>query len=360
MNSDDDTRDLAQLAQKIKHLGRELGFDQIGITDTNLEQEFCHFQTWLQAANHGDMKYFEKYSDLYAHPQALLPDTTRIICCAIRYPQPNQSSSHIAAFATIQDYSRHIRELLKTLVEKISHSINTEHLLKTRIFAGNAPILEKALAAKAGIGWYGKNSLILNRNLGSYFFLGEILINMPLPIDTPITASCGNCSKCIDNCPAKAITAPYHLNTNHCISYLTIEHKGPIPLELRPLIGTKIFGCDHCQQVCPWNQHKKTTTIQSTLFTPLPNFDSENLLKWFLWSESEFLENTKDSPIHRLGHERWLRNIAVALGNLGTATKDKKIYQTLHLHLNHPSLLVREHVNWAIQRTSPTIPANKR
>lgn len=343
MNLDSDNH-FTQLALEIKQLGKELGFNQVAITDINLTTEFDHLKTWLQTDFQGDMNYFTKYLDVYEHPEKLLLDTTRIICCSINYPQLGSSSQPIASFATIQDYSHYLRELLKKYVNQILILLPEA---KTRVFAGNAPILEKALAAKAGIGWYGKNSLLLNQNFGSLFFLGEILINIPLPIDKPVLGRCGNCFKCKDNCPTQAIIAPYQLNAKRCISYLTIEHKGSIPLELRPLIGTKIFGCDSCQQVCPWNNQK--TMQLSTPFTPLSALTSNNLVDWFLWSEQEFLNKTKNSPINRLGHERWLRNIAVALGNSAPC---EKIRTALQARLDHPSPLVREHVEWATQTYS--------
>lgn len=326
------------LTLTIKQLGKELGFNQVGITDIDLTTEFDHFKTWLQADYQGEMSYFVKHRDLYEHPEKLLPSTTRIICCGIEYPK---NPGSIASFAKIQDYSSYLRELLKEYVKKIVLLIPEA---KTRIFAGNAPILEKALAAKAGLGWYGKNSLLLNENSGSYFFLGEILIDIPLEVDKPVLNRCGSCFKCKALCPTQAIVAPYQLNANRCISYLTIEHKGSIPLELRPLIGTRIFGCDSCQQACPWNNLQSTKA--PTPFTPLTDLRSDNLIAWFLWEEEEFIAKTKISPIHRLGHERWLRNIAVALGNSAPCEKIRAALQT---RINHPSSLVREHVEWALQ-----------
>jgi len=335
--------DFNQLALKIKQIGKELGFDQIGITDTNITQEVVHLKTWVKSGYHGNMGYFEKHSEVYESLQKLLPSTTRVICCRINYPSSQSPDHPIASFAQIQDYSSHIRRLLKTYVVKILEK--TKLPQETRVFAGNAPILEKALAAKAGLGWYGKNSILINQDSGSYFFLGEIFTNMPLPVDKPIDDRCGNCFKCRDSCPTKAIIAPYKIDARRCIAYLTIEHKGSIPLELRPLIGTKVFGCDICQRACPWNNAIKTASNSS--FVLSEHLLSGNLVEWFLWSEQEFLDKTKDTPINRIGYERWLRNLAVALGN---SEPNKKISETLQSRLNNPSALVREHVEWAINK----------
>ena len=340
------TNVLNQLAVEIKQIGKELGFDQVGITDTNLVQENTHLKAWVESGYHGDMKYFEKYADIYEHPQKLLADTTRIICCRISYHQSQSPHHPIASFAQTQDYSFLISQLLKEYVDKITHK--TKMLQKTRVFAGNAPILEKPLAVKAGLGWYGKNSLLLSEDSGSFFFLGEIFTNIPFPIDKPVSNRCGNCVKCMEHCPTRAIVRPYILDARRCISYLTIENKGSIPLELRPLIGTKIFGCDLCQQICPWNNNRsivKSKWIQTPIISA--NAEIHNLIDWFLWDEKEFQNKTKDSPIRRVGHERWLRNIAVALGN---SPANNEILEALKIRLKHPSLLVREHVEWALTK----------
>jgi len=330
-----------QLALKIKKIGQELGFSQIGITNTNLTKETAHFEAWVGSGHHGDMKYFEKHSEVYKSPQKLLPNATRIICCRIDYPKSKIESHPIASFAQIQDYSSHIRELFKKYIDEIAKEIDAQH--EVRVFAGNAPVLEKALAAKAGLGWYGKNSVLINEDAGSYFFLGEILTDLPLPIDAPTENSCGSCFKCSKACPTNAIIAPHKLDARRCIAYLTVEHKGNIPRELRPLIGANIYGCDICQNVCPWNQ--KAGNNPSPQFKLSPDFISGDLVDWFLWDEKEFKEKTKHSPMHRLSHERWLRNIAIALGN---SPKNPRILNSLKSRLDHPSPLVREHVEWAI------------
>lgn len=338
---------LEQLALEIKQIGKELGFNHIGITDVNFTQEIPHFKTWLKSGYHGTMRYFEKHADIYEHPQKLFsPKEARVICCSISYPKAKSITHPIASFAKTQDYSSHIRQILKHYVNRISKKTNVSP--KTRIFAGNAPILEKALAAKAGLGWYGKNSILLNHNFGSYFFLGEILIDLPLPIDRPLKNRCGNCFKCQDHCPTKAILAPHKIDASRCIAYLTIEHKDSIPLELRPLMGNKVFGCDLCQQVCPWNKETHNQTI--TKFSPLNEFIENDLVRWFLWDEKEFKYKTKNSPINRIGHECWLRNISVALGNSPCSSETLK---ALKSRLNHSSSLVREHVKWALHILKP-------
>ena len=330
-----------QLALEIKKLGKELGFDQVGITDIDLSKETINFKKWLQLGFHGDMRYLERNLNSREHPEKLLPDTVRVICCSINYPKSPSPSHPLAAFAQFQDYSTYISQLLEKYAAKISALTNFPP--KMRVFSGNAPVLEKALAAKAGIGWYGKNTILNNQNSGSYFFLGEIFTDLALPIDKPILNHCGSCTKCIDKCPTKAITEPYILDARNCISYLTIEYKGIIPVHLRPLIGTRIFGCDLCQQVCPWNRFSKT---HSASFIPFAHFTSGNLAEWFLWDEKEFLNKTKDSPINRIGYERWLRNLAIALGNSPLTKENIKALQS---RLNYPSALVQEHVKWALE-----------
>lgn len=343
MNSNSNNT-FTQLALEIKQLGKELGFDQIGITDVNFDQETTYFKKWLQLGFHGSMRYLERNLNLREHPEQLLPETIRIICCSINYPQSTLSSHPLAAFALLPDYSTFVCHLLEEYVAKISSLVDSPQ--KMRVFSGNAPILEKALAAKAGIGWYGKHSILINRSAGSHFFLGEIFTNLPLPIDKPLANCCGSCTKCMDQCPTKAIVAPYQLDARNCISYLTIEYAGIIPPHLRPLIGTRVFGCDMCQHVCPWNH--SATKISNTPFTAFKKFASSNLAEWFLWDEKEFLDKTRESPIRRIGYERWLRNIAVALGN-SVPTEENR--NALRLRLAHPSALVREHVKWALVAT---------
>lgn len=336
-----------QLAIKIKQIGLELGFNKIGITDTKLDQEIHHFKNWVKANNHGEMDYFDRHFEAYQNIENLMPNTKTIICCAVRYPASKNRSQHIAAFAQLTDYSKQLRKLLKKFSTKISEECTS--LGKTRVFAGNAPILEKALATKAGIGWYGKNSILVDKNLGSYFFLGEILTTLPLPIDLPIKNCCKDCFKCKTMCPTNAIISPHKIDAKKCISYLTIEHKGSIPIELRPLIGTKIFGCDICQQACPWNKRNNLTTPNIFSLPSLNSsiFKTNDLINWFLWTEEEFKEKTAGTPIKRIGYERWLRNIAVALGN---SKKTNEIIKTLQTNLTHQSDLVKEHIIWSLKK----------
>ncbi len=335
--------DFNQLALAIKQLGKELGFDHIGITDTNLLQENIHLKEWLAARHYGEMKYFEKNGDIYEYPQKLLPSAIRVICCGLNYPKSSSPDHPLASFAMLEDYSALVIKLLKEYVDKINHKLKIPQ--NARVFAGNGPILEKSLACKAGLGWYGKHNILINETSGSFFCLGEILTDLPLPVDQPIANRCGNCSKCIEKCPTKALIAPHKLDAKRCISYLTGSYKGSIPLELRPLIGTKILGCDLCQNVCPWNKYLQIS-LQNP-FKKIPHFAADNLIDWFLWDEKVFKEKTKNSPISLVRYECWLRNIAVALGNL---PKTDKTLAALKLRLNHPSELVREHVKWALKR----------
>lgn len=331
-----------QLALEIKQLGKDLGFDQIGITDTNLSEENIHLKKWVEKGLNGEMKYFKKNADIYEHPEKLLTNTIRVICCSMSYPKSPVIVHPLASFAQLEDYSTLVSQLLKELVEKINHKLKIPQ--NARVFAGNAPILEKALAYKAGLGWYGKHTILINENCGSFFCLGEILTDIPLPIDQPITNRCGDCTKCMEHCPTKALVAPGKLDARRCISYLTGSYKGSIPLELRPLIGTKVLGCDLCQQVCPWNGHLQIAP--NNPFKKISHFAADNLIEWFSWSEKEFKEKVKNSPIKLTSYECWLRNIAVAFGN---PPKTPATLTALKSRLNHPSALVREHVEWAIK-----------
>ena len=326
--------DFNRVALEIKQLGQTMGFAQIGIADVTLKQEATYLKKWLRADLHGKMTYLEKHYNLREQPQTLVANTKRIICCRLDYPK-SPINHPVAAFAQIQDYTTHSSQLLKKYAAEITAQIIHT---KFRVFSGNAPILEKALAAKAGIGWYGKNTMLINNVAGSYFFLGEIFTSLPLPTDKPLANHCGNCSQCQVQCPTQAIIAPYKLDANKCIAYLTIEYTGTIPLALRPFIGTKIFGCDICQQACPWNHLPKNKTT---------TFREADLVTWFLWSEQEFLAKTQNSPIRRIGYERWLRNLAIALGNAATTPTN---LQALQARQNHSSALVQEHVHWALER----------
>ncbi len=345
--NEDNGHNFNLLAAKIKELGYKLGFNQIGITNLDLSFAAKHFKEWLNSGFAGEMNYFNKHLECYLHPDELLSEATRVISCSISYPKPTNINHPVSSFALIEDYSKHIRNLLSSYIKTIVSEI--ELPIKWRLFAGNAPILEKALAVKAGLGWYGKNSLLLNQLQGSYLFLGEILINLPLPIDTPIKNRCGSCTKCITACPTQAIISPYRIDARKCISYLTIEHKGTIPVDIRPLIGNKIFGCDICQQACPYN--KKLSGAYNIFRSN--QFGEPDLIKWFLWPEEVFKKMTAGSPIARISYEQWLRNLAVALGNgLYNEEVNKEVLAALKLIFYHNSLLVKDHIKWAISKLS--------
>lgn len=340
------------LTDKIKLWAYEIGFAHIGITDTNLTQYAPHLTKWLNCNYQADMSFMQQHVSKRIQPTTLLPNTKSIICVALQYKDicnttssALQSSPYIAQYAQRCDYHKIIRKKLQQLADKITTEIGA---FNYRAFCDSAPVLEKALAAKAGLGWVGKNSCLLNKKFGSQFFLGELYTDLALNFDATIQNSCGNCKKCITKCPTGALTAPYILDANRCIAYLTIEHKHAIPITLRPLIGKRIFGCEVCQTVCPWNQTQ--LTINGNSIT--------ELIKFFNWNETEFWQQTKGTVIRRLGHMRWLRNIAVALGNILSELQNnpeqetirQKINQALHKRLSHPNTIVREHVEWAINR----------
>ncbi len=334
-----------ELATNIKQWGLELGFQQIGITDTDLTSYEPHFLEWLQKKFHGEMHYMEAHGSKRYRPHELVPGTIRVISARMDYLPPdteipkvlqNPSLGYISRYALGRDYHKLMRKRLNALAKKITSK-------GYRVFSDSAPVLEKPLAEKAGLGWIGKHTNLINRQAGSWFFLGEIYIDLPLPIDTPVKNHCGTCKACIDVCPTQAIVAPYELDARRCISYLTIELRGSIPIEFRPMLGNRIYGCDDCQLVCPWNRFAKFTKEDD--FHPRHNLTSPTLIELFAWSEEEFLTKTEGSAIRRIGYECWLRNIAVALGN---APKDDAIIHALQQKLSHPSELVREHVEWAL------------
>ncbi|HQT32071.1 MAG TPA: tRNA epoxyqueuosine(34) reductase QueG [Thiobacillus sp.] len=343
---------LIQLAQHIKHWGRELGFAGVGIADCDLSAAEMGLLTWLDQGFHGEMDYMAAHGVKRSRPADLLPGTLRIISVRLDYFPPAAADPHtvmadphaayLARYALGRDYHKVLRSRLQRLAEKISAEVGDHHF---RVFTDSAPVLEVALAEKSGLGWRGKHTLLLNRQHGSWFFLGEIYTDLPLPVDAPEAGHCGTCQACIDICPTQAIVAPYSLDARRCISYLTIELKGSIPLELRPLMGNRIYGCDDCQLVCPWNRFAQTAALPD--FEVRNGLDSARLLDLFAWSEADFNERLAGSPIRRIGHERWLRNIAVALGN---APSSPAIQTVLGTQLNHPSALVREHVAWALSR----------
>lgn len=348
--------DYQQLAQHIKALGKDLGFQQIGITDVDLSQAEQRLQDWLAQRFHGEMDYMQRHGLKRSRPEQLVPGTIRVISARLDYlPQAadceailaNPDKAYVSRYALGRDYHKLIRKRLTKLAKHISAEIGPFNF---RAFADSAPVMEKPIAEKANLGWIGKHTNLINNKAGSWFFLGTIYTDLPLPIDTPATNHCGSCHACIDVCPSQAIVGPYQLDAKRCISYLTIELRGSIPLELRPLIGNRIYGCDDCQLVCPWNKFAQLTSEGD--FQPRHQLDNCDLITLFNWDEQQFLKNTEGSAIRRIGHECWLRNIAVALGN---APYDDGIIAALDSKVDHPSELVREHVQWALDQQKKSI-----
>jgi epoxyqueuosine reductase len=345
-------QDLNRLTQKIKQWGRELGFSAIGIADGELSAAEAGLQAWLDRGFHGEMDYMAAHGVKRSRPAELVPGTVRVISARLDYFPPASADPHavlndadvayVSRYALGRDYHKVLRQRLQTLAEKIGLAVGPHHF---RVFTDSAPVLEVELATKSGLGWRGKHTLLLNRQHGSWFFLGEIYTDLPLPVDAPETGHCGTCQACIDICPTQAIVAPYTLDARRCISYLTIELKGSIPLELRPLLGNRIYGCDDCQLVCPWNRFAQTAALAD--FEVRNGLDSAQLVELFAWSETDFNDRLAGSPIRRIGHTRWLRNIAVALGNAPASPASQA---ALASRRDHPAELVREHVAWALER----------
>ncbi|PVZ89099.1 tRNA epoxyqueuosine(34) reductase QueG [Serratia sp. S1B] len=340
--------DLNQLAQHIKQWGQSLGFQQVGICDTDLTAEEPKLQAWLDQQYHGEMAWMARHGMLRARPHELLPGTLRVITVRMNYlpanaqfasTLKNNELGYISRYALGRDYHKLLRQRLKKLGEQIQAYCGE---LNFRPFVDSAPIMERPLAAKAGIGWVGKHSLLLNREVGSWFFLGELLIDLPLPVDNPVEDHCGRCVACITTCPTGAIVAPYTVDARRCISYLTIELEGAIPEEFRPLIGNRIYGCDDCQLICPWNRFAPLSDEED--FSPRAALHAPLLIELFRWNEEKFLRITEGSAIRRIGHLRWLRNIAVALGN---APYQDIIVTTLRTRLGENTLL-DEHITWAV------------
>lgn len=343
---------LATLAKQIKIWGETLGFQKIGISDIDLSSAEAQLIQWLEKNFHADMHYMEKHGTKRSRPNELKPGTLRIISVRMDYyPEPaqepwsvinNADLGYVSRYALGRDYHKVMRKKLKKLALLIE-GYTPE--LEYRVFVDSAPVLEKAIAEKAGLGWIGKHSNLLSREAGSWFFLGEIYINLPLPVDNDVSSHCGKCTACIDDCPTKAIVAPYQVDANRCISYLTIENKKSIPVEFRKAMGNRIYGCDDCQLVCPWNKFSKPTTEDD--YSVRHSLDNENLLTLFLWDEATFLTNTEGSPIRRIGYTSWIRNIAVALGN---APKSDNLMKALIAKRNTLGTMVDEHINWAIEQ----------
>lgn len=341
-----------ELAQQIKTWGMDLGFDEVGITNTELDEHETHLMNWLAAGRHGEMHYMSKHGTKRSQPEKLIPGTIRIISTRINYQAPNakneedvlknNNQAYISRYAIGRDYHKVIRRRLQKLAERIETKVGS---FGYRAFVDSAPVLEKALAEKAGLGWIGKHTNLINRECGSWFFLGELYTDLPLPIDKPVKNHCGTCSACIDCCPTQAIIGPYKLDARRCISYHTIELKGPIPIEFRKAMGNRIYGCDDCQLYCPWNRFEKTSALAE--FAVRKNLDAPDLIELFSWSEEDFLKNTEGSAIRRISYECWLRNIAVALGN---APHTSDVINALKNKQYHASELVREHVKWALQQ----------
>jgi len=352
-------RDFAALAARIARWGRELGFDAIGVSDADLAAEEVQLMNWLALGRHGEMDYMARHGTNRSRPAALVPGTLRVVTARLNYwpahAEPAQevlADSHrgyVARYALGRDYHKVLRNRLAQLATRIEDDIGP---FGYRVFTDSAPVLEVALAAKSGLGWRGKHTLLLSREAGSFYFLGEIYTNLPLPVTPAVGAHCGTCTACIAACPTGAIVAPYELDARRCISYLTIELKGSIPETLRPLIGNRVYGCDDCQLACPWNRHAVSTTT-ADFDVVRHGLDAPALTTLFGWTEAEFLRNTEGSAIRRIGHERWLRNVAVALGNAAPA---REIVEALARRANDPSPLVREHVAWALARQRGTLP----
>ncbi|WP_312110723.1 tRNA epoxyqueuosine(34) reductase QueG [Pantoea septica] len=340
--------DLHQLAQQIKQWGKDLGFQQVGITDTDLSAEEPRLQAWLDKQYHGEMEWMARHGMMRARPHELLPGTLRVISVRMNYlpakaafasTLKNPQLGYVSRYALGRDYHKVLRNRLKKLGEMIQEKCGE---LNFRPFVDSAPLLERPLAAKAGLGWTGKHSLILNREAGSWLFLGELLIDLPLPIDAPQEEQCGRCVACMTICPTNAIVEPYVVDARRCISYLTIELEGAIPEALRPLMGNRIYGCDDCQLICPWNRYGQLS--DETDFSPRAALHAPELMTLFQWDEKTFLRVTEGSAIRRIGHLRWLRNIAVALGN---APWRAEIAGVLERRLGENSLL-DEHIEWAL------------
>lgn len=344
--------DFVALVKKIKNWGKELGFAELGIAGADVSSATLELQRWLEFGYHGEMNYMAKHATLRAHPETLVPGTLSVITARLPYLPAatecaqvlgNRKLAYISRYALGRDYHKTIRNRLQKLASQIDKEITESgrgNSFSYRVFSDSAPVLEVEFARQSGIAWRGKHSLSLTRS-GSWHFLGEIYTTLPLPPDVPISEHCGTCNRCLEACPTAAIVAPYQVDARRCISYLTIELAGAIPVELRPLIGNRIYGCDDCQLCCPWNEFAH---LGDPDFAVRNGLDATSLVKLFSWSEQEFMNRLEGSPIRRIGHERWLRNIAVALGN---AENTPETLAALNARLEHPSALVREHVRWA-------------
>jgi epoxyqueuosine reductase len=343
--------DFNKLANDIKTWGRELGFQQVGISDIDLYEAEGHLKRWLDNEFHGEMDYMQRHGSKRSHPEQLVPGTIRIISARMDYLPADSSAvtvlqdsskAYLSRYALGRDYHKVLRQRLQKLTDQIQAACGK---FGYRAFVDSAPVLERAIAEKAGLGWIGKNTMLINKGAGSWFFLGELFTDLPLPLDETAQAHCGTCRACLDICPTDAFKGPNELDARRCISYLTIELKTAIPEDLRPLMGNRVFGCDDCQLCCPWNKFAKPA--QENDFTPRHALDRADLISLFLWTEEEFLKYTTGSAIRRIGYERWLRNLAVGLGNAATSPE---VLQALRVRREDASALVREHVAWALAR----------
>jgi epoxyqueuosine reductase len=351
MTQDRSPEVLAALKPLIRQWGQQLGFSAVGFAPIDLGVAEAELMDWLARGFHGEMDYMARHGAARARPARLLPGTAGIISARLDY-LPNAAAdawenlgdpkrAYVARYALGRDYHKLMRGRLRRLAERIAEEIGP---FQARPFADSAPVLEVALASRAGLGWRGKHTLLLNQE-GSWFFLGELFTDLAFPPDEADEPHCGTCQACLDICPTRAIIAPYRLDARRCISYLTIEHAGAIPVELRPLLGNRIYGCDDCQLACPWNRFARPAAVPE--FQPRHGLDTAALIDLFAWSEAQFLARFEGSAIRRIGHERWLRNIAVALGNM---PRDGAAIAALEARLGHPSALLREHLQWALSR----------
>ncbi len=348
--------DLAQLARRIREWGSELGFQRVGIADADLSHAEPRLLEWLRAGFHGEMDYMAKHGVKRTRPAELVPGTLRVIAARMDYSPPAVAGSwevihapgkaFVSRYALGRDYHKVLRRRLQRLAERVESAAGP---CAHRVFTDSAPVMEVELAEKAGLGWRGKHTLLLTREAGSFFFLGEIYTDLPLPVDSATGNHCGTCEKCIDICPTRAIVAPYRLDARRCISYLTIEHQGSIPVEFRALIGNRVYGCDDCQLVCPWNKFAQTSAEPD--FAVRNGLDDVMLVELFAWNEAEFHARLLGSAIHRIGYARWLRNLAVGMGNVPrSAPCAAQIVAALRSRGDDASALVREHVAWALQQ----------
>jgi epoxyqueuosine reductase len=346
------SQSLQVLAQQIRQWATEMGFQQMGITGVDLGEHEAYLQKWLDSDYHGSMEYMRRHGSKRSRPQELVPDTLRIISVRMDYldldTQPleilaSPEKAYISRYTLGRDYHKLIRKRLSQLARRIEENVGGGQY---RAFVDSAPVLERAIAEQAGLGWIAKNTMLINAESGSWFFLGEIYTDLPLPLDTPQTTKhCGTCTTCLDICPTNAFVGPFELDARKCISYLTIEHHGSIDPELRPLMGNRIFGCDDCQLCCPWNKFAQPTDEHD--FHPRHGLADAQLTELLLWDEDTFLSRTEGSAIRRIGYERWLRNLAVALGN---APPSEQVINALLQRRKFPSAMVREHIEWALQQ----------